>query len=57
MKVTREVLGRAIIELQKDGHIVMSVAFNANVADLVIIAKKDGWTEAVIRARQMEREN
>jgi hypothetical protein len=38
-------LGRVILALDAAGHVVMSISFNGNIADMVIIANDSGWRE------------
>lgn len=40
-------LGHIINRLNDGGNIVLSVAYNGNVADIVFIAKRDGWDKAL----------
>ncbi|KAK2593604.1 hypothetical protein QQS21_008692 [Conoideocrella luteorostrata] len=40
-------LGELIHRLNHAGHIVLSIAYNGNVADIVCVCKSDGWIEAV----------
>jgi hypothetical protein len=40
-------LGQIITRLNHAGHIVLSVAYNGNVADIVCIGKSHEWSDAV----------